>query len=178
MMWIVCVFPPPPLFSYPRGCDRLKWLRANIPVDKKARAENRMPRWKKAETVYTLKVAHHPRRGSQVYLPKPLVERLGRPNRVSLLVRADEILLMPPKKAYAIKASETLDAFIQGSITRAEAGRILVDISTEPTIEEDDVLDDIFTHLILIDEPEGRGQLTNHEIRGLMSRLKRALSSP
>jgi len=136
-----------------------------------------MPRWKKAETVYTLKVAHHPRRGSQLYLPKPLVERLGRPNRVSLLVREDEILLMPPKKAYAVKALETLDAFMQGSITRAEAGRILVGISTEPTIEEDEALDNIFNDLILIDEPVGKGQLTRHEIRGLMSRLKRVLNS-
>ncbi len=131
-----------------------------------------MPKWKKTETLYTVKIAHHPKRGTQVYLPKPIVEQLGKLDRITFLVKEQDVFLMSPKKAYVTKALNTLEAYIQGKITREEAGRVFIAIATEPLVEEDKVLDDIFTDLILIDEPEDKGQLTSKEVEDLKRRLQ------
>ena len=139
---------------------------------------SKMPKWKKTDTLYTVKTAHHPKRGTQVYLPKPIVEELGRPSQITFLIKEDKsVLLMPTKKAYVTKAVDTLEAHLRGKITRKEAGRILLDIATEPIVEEDEVLDDIFTNLILIDEPKAKGRLTSKEIKDLYRQLQTILKA-
>lgn len=134
-----------------------------------------MPKWKRQEKLYTVKLTYHNTRGTQLYLPKPIVEQLGRPDRVSFLMNEGEVLLMPAKRAYIVKALETLDSYSRRRISKKEAVRIFMDISTEPIVEEDEVLDDIFTDLIMLDEPEGRGKPTQEDIDNLKRRLRTIL---
>lgn len=139
-----------------------------------------MPTWKKSETVYEVKVGHHATRGSQLYLPKPIAEKLGEPDSVSFVVKEDtnDILLMSPKKAYVTKALETLEKLKRGRLSRKEAGRILLDLSREDAVEDDETLDEIFSDATWIDEPSReKGKLSKREINELETRLGEYLNA-
>ena len=42
-----------------------------------------MTKWQKDATEFTVSVTYHEARGCQGYLPKPIMERLGRPSRIT-----------------------------------------------------------------------------------------------
>lgn len=42
-----------------------------------------MTKWQKDASEFTVSVSCHEARGFQVYLPKPIMERLGRPSRIT-----------------------------------------------------------------------------------------------
>jgi hypothetical protein len=50
-----------------------------------------MPKWKKDETEFEVSVSSNPRRGSQVNIPKPILDRLGNPSRVKFVVKGKRI---------------------------------------------------------------------------------------
>jgi hypothetical protein len=50
-----------------------------------------MPKWKKDETKFEVSVNSNPTRGSQVNIPKPVLERLGNPKRIRFVVKGKRI---------------------------------------------------------------------------------------
>jgi hypothetical protein len=46
-----------------------------------------LPKWKKNETHFTVSVNHHQKRGHQSSIPKPVMESLGNPSRITFLIR-------------------------------------------------------------------------------------------
>ena len=54
-----------------------------------------MTRWKKDETEFTVRVSYDTSRGSLIYMPKPLLERIGLPESVRFVVRGSRIEVGP-----------------------------------------------------------------------------------
>jgi hypothetical protein len=52
-----------------------------------------LPKWKKEETEFTVSVTHNEHGGYQCYIPKPIMEKLGRPNSIRFIVNDDAIEL-------------------------------------------------------------------------------------
>ena len=50
-----------------------------------------MPKWKKDQKEFTVSVTYHEQRGSQCYLPKPILEILGNPKRIKFIVKSKRI---------------------------------------------------------------------------------------
>ena len=50
-----------------------------------------MPKWKKDEKEFVVSVTYHEYRGSQCYLPKPILEILGNPKRIKFVIRGKRI---------------------------------------------------------------------------------------
>ena len=50
-----------------------------------------MPKWKKDETEYKVRVNEHKTRGFQSTIPKPIMERLGTPKAIVFLVKGRRI---------------------------------------------------------------------------------------
>jgi len=50
-----------------------------------------MPRWKKDQTEFTVSVTYHEHRGCQSYIPKPIMERLGRPKAIKFIIKNRKI---------------------------------------------------------------------------------------
>jgi hypothetical protein len=46
-----------------------------------------MPKWKKDETEFTVSVNKHETRGYQVNIPKPIMELLGEPEKITFEVK-------------------------------------------------------------------------------------------
>jgi hypothetical protein len=46
-----------------------------------------MPKWKKDETKFTVAVNHNETRGDLLYIPKPIMELLGEPDRITFEVK-------------------------------------------------------------------------------------------
>jgi hypothetical protein len=49
-----------------------------------------MPKWKKDETEFNTKVSYHEHRGYQCYVPRPIMEKLGKPVYIKFIVQEDE----------------------------------------------------------------------------------------
>lgn len=50
-----------------------------------------MPKWKKDATEFEVHVTKHETRGSQAYLPKPVMEMLGDPDTIKFVVKGKHI---------------------------------------------------------------------------------------
>jgi hypothetical protein len=50
-----------------------------------------MPKWKKDQKEFAVSVTYHEHRGSQCYLPKPILEILGNPKRIKFIVKSKRI---------------------------------------------------------------------------------------
>ena len=50
-----------------------------------------MPKWKKGQTEFAVSVTYHEQRGSQCYLPKPILEILGNAKRIKFIVKSKRI---------------------------------------------------------------------------------------
>jgi hypothetical protein len=50
-----------------------------------------MPKWKKDQKEFVVSVTYHKKRGSQCYLPKPMLEILGNPKRIRFIVKSKSI---------------------------------------------------------------------------------------
>jgi hypothetical protein len=46
-----------------------------------------MPKWKKDATEFTVSVNHNEERGYQSSIPKPVMDTLGRPDRITFLIK-------------------------------------------------------------------------------------------
>ena len=50
-----------------------------------------MPKWKKDATEFTVSISYHPTRGAQCVVPKPVVDVLGEPKKVTYVVRGKRV---------------------------------------------------------------------------------------
>ena len=50
-----------------------------------------LTKWKKGQGEFVVSVTYHEHRGCQAYLPKPVMELLGNPNKVKFIVRGKKI---------------------------------------------------------------------------------------
>jgi len=57
-----------------------------------------MPKWKKDATAFTVSVNHNETRGYQSSIPKPVMDILGNPDRITFLIR-------PKKKVEVVPAN-------------------------------------------------------------------------
>ena len=67
---------------YPRGNDKYKFENYKI-----------LPKWKKDAKEFAVSVTHHKTRGYQSYLPKPIMELLGKPNSIKFVIKGKKIEL-------------------------------------------------------------------------------------
>ncbi|MCJ7506754.1 hypothetical protein MUP05_09880 [Candidatus Bathyarchaeota archaeon] len=57
-----------------------------------------MPKWKKNATHFSVSVNHNDKRGYQSSIPKPVIETLGNPRKITFVIK--------PKKKIEIVAGE------------------------------------------------------------------------
>jgi len=50
-----------------------------------------MPKWKKDAKEFTVTVNHHETRGDLMYIPKPIMELLGEPEKITFEVKGKKI---------------------------------------------------------------------------------------
>lgn len=50
-----------------------------------------MPKWKKDQKEFAVSVTYHEQRGSQCYVPKPILDMLGNPKRIKFTVKSKRI---------------------------------------------------------------------------------------
>lgn len=50
-----------------------------------------MPKWKKDATEFTVGVNYHPTRGAACSIPKPIVELLEKPNRITFTTKGKRV---------------------------------------------------------------------------------------
>jgi hypothetical protein len=50
-----------------------------------------MPKWKKDAKEFTVTVNYHETRGTQVNVPRPVVEHLSKPERVTFVIRREKV---------------------------------------------------------------------------------------
>lgn len=50
-----------------------------------------MPRWKKDEKDFTVKVSYEEKRGYQSYVPKPVMEALGQPETITYSLKGKRV---------------------------------------------------------------------------------------
>ena len=56
-----------------------------------------MPKWKTDATEFVVSVNHGARHGSSSsYIPKPLLARLGNPNKLKFVIQGDKIVMSRP----------------------------------------------------------------------------------
>ena len=56
-----------------------------------------MTRWKQDATEFVVSVCHNAQHGSSAtYVPKPIIARLGTPDRLKFVIQDDKILLSRP----------------------------------------------------------------------------------
>jgi hypothetical protein len=51
-----------------------------------------LPKWKKDETEFTVSVTFNEHRGYQCYIPKPIIEKLGSPNKLKFIIKESNII--------------------------------------------------------------------------------------
>ncbi len=54
-----------------------------------------MGRWKKGERVFPVRVSFNPRRGHQVNVPRPLMERFGNPEAITFRLSGKKVVVEP-----------------------------------------------------------------------------------
>jgi hypothetical protein len=55
-----------------------------------------MPKWKKNATEFTVSVNHNETRGYQSSIPKPVMDILGNPDRITFLIKARKRVELVP----------------------------------------------------------------------------------
>jgi len=55
-----------------------------------------MPRWKKDATEFTVGVNHNETRGYQSSIPKPVMDALGNPSRITFLIKPKQKVELVP----------------------------------------------------------------------------------
>lgn len=50
-----------------------------------------MPRWKKGSREFTVSVNSHDTRGYQCTIPKPVIEVLGEPERITFMIKGKKV---------------------------------------------------------------------------------------
>jgi hypothetical protein len=50
-----------------------------------------MPRWRKDQTEFIVSVTYHEHRGYQTYIPRPVMERLGKPKAIKFIIKNRKI---------------------------------------------------------------------------------------
>lgn len=50
-----------------------------------------MPKWKKDAKEFIVSITHHETRGYQSYLPKPLMEFLGKPEAIKFIIKGNKV---------------------------------------------------------------------------------------
>jgi hypothetical protein len=50
-----------------------------------------VPKWKKDAKEFSISVTHHETRGYQAYLPKPIMEKLGNPDKIKFVIKNNKI---------------------------------------------------------------------------------------
>jgi len=56
-----------------------------------------MPKWKKDAKEFVVGVSYNERRGDQAYLPKPVVEVLGKPESIKFTIKGKKVEITPEK---------------------------------------------------------------------------------
>ena len=56
-----------------------------------------MPKWKKDAKEFVVSVSYNDRRGDQAYLPKPVVEVLGKPESIKFTIKGKKVEIAPSK---------------------------------------------------------------------------------
>jgi hypothetical protein len=46
-----------------------------------------MPKWQKDQKEFTVGMSYNERRGTQAYIPKPIVETLGNPKNIKFIIK-------------------------------------------------------------------------------------------
>jgi hypothetical protein len=46
-----------------------------------------MPKWQKDQKEFTVGISYNDRRGTQAYIPKPIVETLGNPKSIKYIIK-------------------------------------------------------------------------------------------
>lgn len=50
-----------------------------------------MPKWKKDATEFTVSMSYHPTRGAQCIVPKPVVDALEEPKKVTFVLKGKKV---------------------------------------------------------------------------------------
>lgn len=50
-----------------------------------------MPKWKKGATEFTVGVSYHKVRGYAATIPKPVMEQLSKPERITFVLKREEV---------------------------------------------------------------------------------------
>ncbi|HJU14425.1 MAG TPA: hypothetical protein VJ792_08230 [Candidatus Nitrosotalea sp.] len=58
-----------------------------------------MPKWSKDATEFTVNVHYDEEKGSQVRIPKPLLEKMGNPDKITFLTEGKDVRIVPQKQS-------------------------------------------------------------------------------
>jgi hypothetical protein len=56
-----------------------------------------VPKWKKEATEFTVSINYHPTRGYQSSIPLPVMEKLGKPDKLTFVIKGSKIEITPEK---------------------------------------------------------------------------------
>lgn len=56
-----------------------------------------MPKWSKDATEFTVNVHYDEEKGSQVRIPKPILERIGSPDKITFVVDGKDVRITPTR---------------------------------------------------------------------------------
>jgi len=57
-----------------------------------------MPRWRKDATEFVVSVHYNDEKGTQVRIPKPLLEKMGKSSKIKFVIEGKDIKLIPTRK--------------------------------------------------------------------------------
>ena len=64
-----------------------------------------MPKWSKDATEFTVNVHYDDEKGSQVRIPKPILEKIGSPDKITFVIDGNDVKISPTK---SIKIGNTV----------------------------------------------------------------------
>lgn len=62
-----------------------------------------MPKWKKDATEFTVSMSYHPTRGAQCIVPKPVVDTLGQPEKVTFKIEKGSVHVEPSNERSTVQ---------------------------------------------------------------------------
>ena len=69
---------------------------------------NMLPKWKKDAKEFTVSVNYNEDRGYQSSIPKPIMDALGEPDRVTFVISGDTVTISPAKRKLSMKERKRL----------------------------------------------------------------------
>ena len=54
-----------------------------------------MPKWKKDQNDFSVKLFYNDRRGCMAVIPKPILDMLGKPDGLNFVIKGKNIVVMP-----------------------------------------------------------------------------------